>query len=326
MRLRLGFLPLTDCAPLAVAAEKGFFAAEDLDVALSREASWANIRDKVAVGMLDGAHMLAPLPLAMTLGVGSEPVAMAAPMTLCLNGVAFTIAARHAAAMRRLDPDGMAVRPRTAGPLKRLIEARRAVGKEPLTLAVVYPYSMHNYALRDWLAAAGIDPDADVRITVAPPPRMPERLAAGDIDGFCAGAPWSALAVAAGTGEVAMEAADHRPRGPDKVLGVTAVFAREHADAQAALVRALEAAAAWADAPANHAELATLLAAPAYVGVDATLIQRGLAALTFHRGGASRPNPAHALWLLAQMRRWGQIGPGVDAEAMAATVFGGIRA
>ena len=115
--LRLGFIPLNDCAPLVVAAERGLFEDEGLGVSLSREASWANIRDKVSVGLLDGAHMLGPMPVAASLGVGGEATAMVVPMAMNLNGSAITVSKAVAEAMRGVDPVGMAARPRTALPL-----------------------------------------------------------------------------------------------------------------------------------------------------------------------------------------------------------------
>jgi ABC-type nitrate/sulfonate/bicarbonate transport system substrate-binding protein len=193
---RLGFIALNDCAPLVVAKEKGFFDGEGLSVDLSREASWANIRDKVAMGALDGAHMLGPLPIAVNLGLSGERTPMIAPMSLNLNGSAITISTALADAMRAADPEGMASRPRSAAPLAKVVEARRAAGQPPLVFAVVFPFSVHNYQVRYWMAAAGVDPDRDVRITAVPPARMTARLAAGDIDGFCVGAPWNAQAAA----------------------------------------------------------------------------------------------------------------------------------
>ena len=335
--LRLGFIPLNDCAPLAVAKELGLFAKEGLDVTLSREASWANVRDKVAVGVLDGAHMLAPMPLAASLGAGGEQTAMVVPLSLNLNGSAVTIAVGHADAMRALDPDGMAEAPRTARPLARLIEDRRAHGDKPLTLAVVFPFSMHNYELRYWLAEAGIDPDRDVRLVVVPPPRMAAMLKAGDIDGYCVGAPWNAVAVAGGFGEILIFAGEFWRLGPDKVLGVTDDWASHNPETLRALLRALLKAAVWADEPANRAELAAMLAGPRYVDVPEDLVRQsligaapyaregnGLASqdyLVFHRYAASYPWRSHALWFLSQMQRWGQIGPDVDIVATAARVY-----
>jgi len=230
--LRLGFIPLTDCAPLVVAQDLGLFAEEGLNVTLSREASWATVRDKVAVGALDGAHMLAPMALASPLGVDGAGDArpMIAPLALNLNGSAITVSTALAAALREIDPEGMAARPITARPLARLVARSRAQGAPPLTFAVVFPYSMHAYQLRYWMAQAGIDPDLDVRLVVTPPPRMVEQLRLGGIDGFCVGAPWNAVAAQEGLGEMLIKASEFWPGSPDKVFGVKALWARERPD------------------------------------------------------------------------------------------------
>lgn len=325
--LRLGFIALNDCAPLAAACENGFFEAEGLAVTLSREASWANIRDKVAAGILNGAHMLGPLPLAASLGASGQPVGMIAPLSLNRNGAAVTVSAALGQAMRARDPHGMAARPRSARPLKALIEARRAEGAPPLTFAVVFPFSAHNYLLRYWMAAAGIDPDRDVRIVVVPPARMTARLAAGEIDGFCAGAPWNDAAVAAGDAEIAIHGAEIWRDGPDKVFGVRADWARDNPNTLRAALRALIRAAAWCDLPERRGELAALLARPGYVAVPEPVLARSLPAsggdegVVFHRQAAGVPWGSHAAWFLGQMRRWGQIGPEVDIPAAAESVY-----
>ncbi|MDB5457021.1 MAG: nitrate transporter [Caulobacter sp.] len=318
--LTLGFIPLTDCAPLVVAKALGLFAEEGLAVTLSREASWATIRDKVAVGALDGAHMLAPMALAATAGV--DPVPMLAPLALNLNGAAITVSTALAAALRALDPDGMAATPITAAPLARLIQARQAQGAPPLTFAVVFPYSMHNYALRYWLAQAGVDPDRDVRLVVTPPPRMVEHLRSGGVDGFCVGAPWNAAAVGEGLGEILISASEFWPGGPDKVFGLTAAWARRHPDELRAVLGALIRASAWADEPGNHAELVALLARPDHVGAAPELLARALKReIVFHRDAAGLPRREHALWFLSQMARWGQIAADVDFPAVADQVY-----
>ncbi|MET0294729.1 MAG: CmpA/NrtA family ABC transporter substrate-binding protein [Phenylobacterium sp.] len=335
--LRLGFIALNDCAPLVVAKEKGFFEAEGLAVALSREASWANIRDKVAMGALQGAHMLGPLPLAVNLGLSGEPCRMIAPLSLNLNGSAITVSAGLADALRRVDPDGMKRRPRSARPLKRLIDERKLAGESPLTFAVVFPFSVHNYQLRYWLAAAGVDPDRDVNIVVVPPARMAARLAAGEIDGFCVSAPWNAQAVAAGHGEIMIYAAELWRVGPDKVFGVTEAWAERHPATLRAVLRALLQAAAWADEPGNRAEVAALLARPQYLDVAESVITRSLIGsppyapneagpddldyIIYHRYAASFPWRSHAVWFLTQMLRWGQIGPEVDIAAAAEAAY-----
>jgi ABC-type nitrate/sulfonate/bicarbonate transport system substrate-binding protein len=319
--LRLGFIPLSDCAPLAVAQELGLFAAEQLEVGLCREASWANVRDKLAAGLLDGAHILAPLALAASMGAGSERVDMIAPLALNLNGSAVTIASHHAEAMRALDPEGMAAVPRTARPLARLIAARRARSEPPLALAVVFPFSMHNYELRYWLAEAGIDPDRDIQLVVAPPPRMAARLRSGAIDGYCVGAPWNAVAEADGYGEVLIRGSQFWRMGPDKAFAVTAGWAQRNPGTLRALTRALLKAAMWADEPANQGELARMLARPQYVDAPEAAVRKSLTDLVFHRGAASFPWRSHAVWFLSQMLRWGQIGPEVDLEALARRVY-----
>ena len=182
--LQLGFIPLVDAAPLIVAQEKGYFAAEGLSVSLNREGSWATIRDKVAAGALDGAHMLAPMVLAASLGIGSEPKAMIAPIALNRGGAAVTLSTR-------LTGDGGA-----GARLTHLVRRRQEEGASPLTLAAVYPFSIHNYLLRHWLVGLGLNPDVDVRLTVVPPPRTAALLGEGVIEGFCAGAPIRALAAA----------------------------------------------------------------------------------------------------------------------------------
>jgi nitrate/nitrite transport system substrate-binding protein len=335
--LRLGFIPLNDAAPLIVARELGLFEAEGLRVELSREASWANVRDKVAVGALDGGHMLAPMTLAASIGVGGERTPMTAPMALNLNGSAFTVSTALAQAMRAVDPESMAEHPRTARPLARLVASRRAFGERPLTFAVVFPYSMHAYELRYWLATAGIDPDHDLRLVVVPPPRMGERLKAGEIDGFCVAAPWNALAVSQGDGEIIAYASDIWRMGPDKVFGVTRHWGEANPQALQAVIRALLKAAAWADAPEHRGQVAAMLAQPAYVDAPEAIIRQSLVGsppyavgedgpssqdyLVFNRYAASFPWRSHALWFLTQMRRWGQIGPEVDIRAVADAVY-----
>lgn len=312
-RLRLGFIALNDAATMIVADVKGFFVAEGLDVVLSREVSWATMRDKMNVGALDGAHMLSPAALAISLGAsGGEPIPLIAPFALNLNGPAITLSSRLAAA---LGPGT------TAEGLARLVAWRRAEGASPLTLAVVFPFSTHNYLLRDWLARAGVDPDRDVRMTVAPPSRMTELLVGGVVEGFCVTEPWDSAAEAAGAGLIAARGAQLWPRTPDKVFTVTEAWAEANPHLLQALLRALLKAAIWADAPENRAELATILAAPQHVGAEAEVIARSLSDMIFHADGASLPAPIHAGWLASQMMRWGHIPADVDIPALASRVY-----
>ena len=323
--LRLGFIPLADCAALAVAQELGLFRDEGLDVELVREASWATIRDKVQTGFLDGAHMLAPMPLASSLGLGGERAALIAPMALNQNGSAITVSNALAGRMRAADPEAMSERPRTARALRRLVDQRRRSGAAPLVFASVFPFSLHAYLLRDWLAQAGIDPDGDVRLVVTPPPRMTAQLRAGEIDGFCVGAPWNAVAEADGAGEIQVRGRELWPGRLDKVLGVAPLFAEREPQTLQALLRALIKAAAWADLTDNRPALARLLARPEYVGQPEPILARSLVqtpgALVFRGADAGLPSLDQAKWLVGQMRRWGQIPPEVDADSVAAEVF-----
>jgi len=311
--LQLGFVPLNDAAPLIVALERGFFEREGLRVVLSREVSWATVRDKVAAGALDGAHLLAPVALACTLGLGGDPQPMIAPMALNRSGAAVTISRR----LTSLLPPGA---PKAAA-LAQVLAERRQGGDPAPTFAVVFPYSTHNYLLRYWLADAGIDPDQYLRITVAPPSRMASRLAAGELDGFCAGEPWNAVADDEGLGEVVVRAFDVLRDGPEKVLGVTAAWAARNPEALQALLRAVLQAAAWADDLDNRAELVRLLAQPAYVDAPAGSIARSLPTTAFHRGQAGAPLPVQAGWLLSQMIRWRHAPRDLSVRAVAEQVY-----
>jgi ABC-type nitrate/sulfonate/bicarbonate transport system substrate-binding protein len=316
--LALGFIPLTDCAPLVVAEAKGFFDDEGLAVSLNREASWATVRDKVTMGVLDGAHMLAPMALAAAAGASGPATPMIAPLALAVNGAGFTLSKPITASLALETWTPSAV----ADALARFIAARAAQGEAPLTFAMVFPFSMHNYALRYWLAQAGVDPDRDVRLTVTPPPRMVEQLRAGEVDGVCVGAPWNTVAVRAGLGRVAFRTSEFWPAGPDKVLGVTEAFAERDPPRLQALLRALVRAQIWADEPKNRAELAALLARRDYVAATPEAIATALEhELIFHRDGAGLARPEHARWFLSQMRRWRQIDDSVDQAALAERVY-----
>jgi len=317
--LRLGFIPLTDCAPLAVAQALGFFEEEGLNVTLEREASWATIRDKVAVGALDGAHMLAPMALAATAAGEGE---ILAPLALNQNGSAVTVSMALAQAIRAADLQAPSQSSVTAAALAKVVAARRENGQGALTFAVVFPYSMHNYMLRYWLAQAGIDPDRDVRLVVIPPPRMVERMRAGEVDGFCVGAPWNAVAEAEGVGHILVAASQFWPGGPDKVLGVTAGLATHRPDELRACLRAVMRGAAWADEPENRETLIELLARPDRVGAPAAAIARALdGEIVFHRDAAGLPRREHGLWFLSQMTRWGQLGAEHDLQALVDRVY-----
>ena len=338
--IHAGFIPLVDCAPLAVAKELGFDAANGLDLVLHREVSWANIRDKVEAGLLDCAIMLAPMPLASTLGLGGRPaVPLVAVMATSLDGNAITVSKPLFEDMLREDgvnacASGMA----PAKALARVVARRVEKGLEPLTLGMVYPFSCHNYDLRYWLAAAGIDPDNDVNIVVVPPPLIASSLKSGRIDGFCVGEPWNSVAVAQGDGVIVTTKSELWAASPEKVLGLRRAFADEFPAAVLALVRTLIQACAWADDASNRGEWHRLLSRSEYVGVPQQILERSLLnaldrgdtrisarhneTIIFGRKGANLPWVSHALWLLTQMIRWGHARAEFDLRAVASQVFG----
>ncbi|MBI1178929.1 MAG: nitrate transporter [Alphaproteobacteria bacterium] len=336
--VRAGFIPLVDCAPLIVAAEKGFDRREGLRLELVRETSWANIRDRVNLGHLDCAQMLAGMPIASSLGVGHITVPTIAPFLLGLNGNAVTVSLALFQGMLAADAGSAPLDPAVQGAaLRAVVEERRRLGARPLTFGMVFPFSCHNYELRYWMAAAGIDPDRDVRLVVIPPPLMVESLEAGHIDGFCVGEPWNSLAVDAGIGRIVVTKSALWNMGVEKVLGVRADWAEENRPVLEALVRVLYRAAHWADDPANRAELADLLARPGYLGVDAGLILRPLSGdlilqageppthvedfLVFNRQAANFPWVSQAVWIYTQMVRWGQVEASPEAEQAARRCF-----
>lgn len=315
--LRIGFVPLTDCAPLLVAEELGLFDGVGLRVALSAETAWAALRDKLAFGALDAAHMLGPMPIALAAGLDGVRAPVTVAAGLGANGNTITLSrALLGRATPPLSPAGFA----------EALRRRRGGAGRPLTLAVVFPYSSHNYLLRHWLAAGGLDPDRDLRLVVVPPPLMPERLREGAIDGFCAGEPWGSAAVAEGAGGIALSSGDIWPNHPEKVLAFAAAAAEADPESAIACTAAVIAAARWLDDPANHAEAVEILRRRAFPALGAEVIRAAFdgtadgepqaAPLRFQP--ATFPRRAEAAWWLRQMQRWGHIPAAVsDAAALA---------
>jgi two-component system, oxyanion-binding sensor len=324
--LRVGMTPLVDAAPLVAAQEAGFFEAEGVAVELSIEPSWANIRDKVAAGVLDAAHMLAPMPIAATLGVGPLHEPMGTALALGQGGNAIALSRELAARVLGGVPADAAARARA---LARIVAERAAAGAPPLRFATVFPVSMHSYLLGGWLAGAGIDVTRDVRIQVVPPPRMVAELEGGAIDGFCVGEPWSTVAALRGSGVVVAAGSEIWSRAPEKVLGTTLRFAEREPDAHRALLRAVLRGARECDEPARRAALARTLASERWLALPlaATLpvltgaLPGAAEPQRFHRDGASFPWRSHAAWIVAQMLRFGQLEKAIDVRAVAAAVY-----
>jgi ABC-type nitrate/sulfonate/bicarbonate transport system substrate-binding protein len=326
-RLRLGILKLTDSAPVVIAHELGLFAAEGIDVTISVEPSWANIADKLVYHVLDGAVMTPPLALAISLGLrGREPCPLVVPMSLSLGGNTVTLSAALAAALPRGAADDGALA--TAKALAALPARRRSGGA--LTLAVVHVFSTHHLLLRYWLAAAGIDPDRDLNLTVVPPARVVEAISQGRIDGFCAGAPWGHVTERTGLGVTVATSHDIWRNSPEKVFAVRGIWAERHPETVQALLRALLRAAQLCDDPARAGEIAAILSREKYLGMPAELLlsslpgrgaRQGRTESVFFANAATFPWRSHALWALQEMARWRLVGSDLDAAAVARSLY-----
>jgi len=334
--LTLGFIKLTDMAPLAIAREKGFFEDEGLYVTLEAQSNWKVLLDRVISGELDGAHMLAGQPIAATIGYGTRG-AVVTPFSMDLNGNAITVSNAIWEAMKPhvAMEGGKPAHPISASALKPVVEAYAAAGT-PFNLGMVFPVSTHNYELRYWLAAGGINPGfysstdvsgqigGDVLISVTPPPQMPATMEAGTILGYSVGEPWNQAAVAKRIGVPVITDHDIWKNNPEKVFGLTAEFVEANPQTTLALTKALIRAAIWLDEGdnANRAEAVGILARAEYVGADAAVIANSMTGTFEYEAGDTRPAPdfnvffrhnatfpyySDAVWFLTQMRRWGQI-------------------
>lgn len=309
INLNIGFIPLTDCAPLVVAKEKGFFQEEGLDaVNLVREPSWKAIAEGVISGRLDAAQMVAGMPLSLTVGAGGKlPVPIINALVMSRNGNAITLAKSFAQA-------GV----KNLGDLKnKLLETPDKVH----TFGMVHPASMHNLLLRYWLASGGIDPDQDVTLTAIPPAQMVANLKAGNLDGYCVGEPWNSRAVYEGLGYVIDTSLDIWAGHPEKVLGVKEEWVAKYPETHLALMRALLKACEYCDDRRNREEIMGLLCQPQYVGSledytrpgfldpynrgDGTEPQQLLRFNQFYVDQANCPGRGEGLWTLTQLARWG---------------------
>jgi len=336
--LKLGFIKLTDMAPLAIAWEQGYFLDEGLFVELEAQANWKVLLDRVITSELDGAHMLAGQPLGASIGYGTQANIITA-FSMDLNGNGITVSNAVWAAMKPqlVEEGGQPAHPISAAALKPVIEQYRDRG-ERFKMGMVFPVSTHNYELRYWLAAGGLNPgyyapqrgdtsgtlEADVHLSVTPPPQMPATMEAGTIQGYCVGEPWNQQAVFKGVGVPVITDFEIWPNNPEKVFGVTEAWAEKYPNTHLRLLRALIRAAHWLDANnnANRAEAVQILSQSSYVGADPEVIANSMTGTfeyekgdvrevpdfnVFFRYHATYPYPSDAIWYLSQMRRWGQI-------------------
>jgi nitrate/nitrite transport system substrate-binding protein len=339
--LKFGFIKLTDCAPIVIAKEKGFFDDEGLQVDVVAQPNWKTLLDNVISGDLDGAHMLSGQPLAATIGFGTKAHIITA-FTMDLNGNGITVSNNIWEQMQendsKLDSD-TPPHPITADSLKPIVEEKLDEG-EKLQMGMVFPTSTHNYELRYWLAAADIHPgmytqsdvggrtDAQVELSVTPPPMMPATLESGNIQGYCVGEPWNQQAVSKGIGVPVTTNYDIWKNNPEKVFGVSKAWADENPQTYLAVTKALIRAGKWLDATdasgklANREEAARILSRPDYVGADYDVIKNSMTGYFFFQKTDKREMPefnvffkdfatypwySDGIWFLTQMRRWGQI-------------------
>ena len=336
--LKFGFIKLTDMAPLAIAAEKGFFEDEGLFVELEAQANWKVLLDRVITGELDGAHMLAGQPLGATIGFGTQSHIVTA-FSMDLNGNGITVSNDVWKEMKKNIPhkNGKPVHPIKADALKPVIESYKDKG-EAFKMGMVFPVSTHNYELRYWLAAGGIHPGfyaphkgdtsgtllADALLSVTPPPQMPATMEAGTIDGYCVGEPWNQQAVFKGIGVPVITDYEIWKNNPEKVFGVSKAWADKYPNTHIAVVKAMIRAAKWLDDSnnANRPEAVKILSQSNYVGADYDVIANSMTGTfeyekgdvrdvpdfnVFFRHNATYPYYSDAIWYLTQMRRWGQI-------------------
>lgn len=338
--LKFGFIKLTDCAPIVIAKEKGFFEDEGLQVEVIAQPNWKTLLDNVINGNLDGAHMLSGQPIAATIGFGTK-AHIITPFTMDLNGNGITVANSIWARMQEEDDALNTPKPKhpiTADALKPIVMETLESG-EKMQMGMVFPVSTHNYEIRYWLAAAGIHPgmytvtdtggrtNAQVELSVTPPPMMPTVLEAGSISGYCVGEPWNQQAVKKGIGVPVTTNYDIWKNNPEKVFGITAEWAQENPNTAIAVTKALIRAGKWLDETkngklVNREEAVRYLAQPNYVGADYEVIKNSMTGSfifqktdvrdlpdfnVFFKYYCTYPWYSDGIWFLTQMRRWGQI-------------------
>ena len=346
--LKFGFIKLTDCAPIVIAKEKGFFEDEGLQVEVIAQPNWKQLLDNVINGELDGAHMLSGQPIAATIGFGTKAHIITA-YTLDLNGNGITVSNDIWEQMQENDPaldTDTPEHPISADALKPIVMEKIDEGSK-LQMGMVFPVSTHNYEIRYWLAASGIHPgfytaedkkgftEAQVELSVTPPPQMPATLESGNISGYCVGEPWNQQAVAKGIGVPVTTNYDIWKNNPEKVFGVNKKWADENPNTHLAVIKALIRAGKWLDETdasgtlINREEAVRILSQPNYVGADFDVIKNSMTGYFFFQKTDKREMPdfnvffkyhssypwySDGIWFLTQMRRWGQITEPKPAE------------
>ena len=305
--LKVGFIPITCATPIIMADPMGFYKKQGLNVEVVKTAGWAVIRDKTLNKEYDAAHMLSPMPLAISLGVGATPTPYTVPAIENVNGQAITLATKHKNKRNPKDWKGF-------------------------KFAVPFDYSMHNYLLRYYLAENGIDPDRDVQIRVVPPPEMVANLRADNIDGFLAPDPVNQRAVYDGVGFIHLLSKELWDGHPCCAFAASKEFLTTNPNTYAALLRAIIEATGYAQRPENRKEIAAAIHTPNYLNQPLTVIEQvltgtyadglgGVKKVPDRVGFDPMPWESFATWILTQMQRWGQIKGEVDYQKVAREVF-----
>lgn len=322
-KIRLGFIPLTDCAPLVAAKELGLFAKYGVDVELSKEASWANVRDKILNGELDGAHCLFSMPFSVYTGIGGKAGSeMKIAMVLNNNGQAITLSKDFCGltGFREVNKAANAVK---------AVQARKEV-----TFAMTFPGGTHDIWLRYWMAAAGIN-QKSVGIITIPPPQMVANMRVDNMEGYCVGEPWNGLAAAQNIGFTHLATQDLWKHHPEKALVVNANFAATDKEDLKNVMKAILEACRWLDNIGNRKKAAGWLTKPNYVNAPLQVIEARLAGsydlgcelgvqkyrddyMTFYNNGVvNTPHKSHGIWFLAQYVRFGMLKSEPDYKGIA---------
>ncbi|MCI0747987.1 MAG: ABC transporter substrate-binding protein [Verrucomicrobia subdivision 3 bacterium] len=307
--LRIGFAPVNDCAPIIMARELGLFARYGLEVELKREISWSAVQSKVMDGALDAAHAPAAMPFAANLSCERPKDHCVTGLVLSLQGTAITLSrAVWEQAERSCDKLH-----------EQILNSRR---RRPYTFAAVFPYSSQHFLLRQWLKSIGVNPDTDVRIVMVPPDQMFPSLTLGYLDGYCAGEPWTSLAVEARVGWCVATSAELAPLHPEKVLMVRRDFAEKRAEEHGALIAALMEACAFCDQRSNRVHLSRTLADSRYVNAPASCLNAAFVGpfefgderreplgdfVLFSRFNTNEPTADKALWIAGRLAEMGAI-------------------
>ncbi len=324
--LRFGIIALTDCSPLIIAFEKGFFKKYGINATIAKGASWPAIRDSLSTGDLQATHMLIGMPLSSTMGIGGAPkVPMVIPWLLNRNGQSITLSNTFKGKVAG-DPKAM----------KPFVDAAKAAGT-PLTFAMTYPTGTHAMWMRYYLGAGGIDPDKDVSLIAVPPAQMVANMKIGKMDGFCVGEPWNQKTIADGIGYTSVATQDMWKDHPEKVCAFTADFAAKNPKTVKAVLKAIHEASVWLDTMSNRPEACQIVSAPTYINCAADVILKRMAGeldygdgrkvtdtehcMYFSRNNCNYPQAKYAKWFLSQYRRWGLVSGTPDYDGVAKQVM-----